>query len=84
MAVYPCDASILSDYVPYIDFAAKPGFEVTNSSYIYPIATGLLHIPHTHLSLTTDVFNDADLSGNLFGLALERSRMSVAPLSEVK
>jgi hypothetical protein len=63
------DSSILSDYVPCPDFAAKPGFEVANSSYIYPIATDLLHILHTHIALTTYVFNDADLSGNLFGLA---------------
>jgi hypothetical protein len=63
------DDSILSDYVPYPDFAAKLGFEVANSSYIYPIAIGLLHIPHTYIALTTYVFNDADLSGNLFGLA---------------
>ncbi len=63
------DSSILSNYTPYPDSSAKPGFEIANSSYIYPIATGLLHIPHTNLSLTNYVFNDADLSGNLFGLA---------------
>ncbi len=49
--------------------SVRPGFEVANSSYIYPLATGLLQIPRTSIQLTTFVFRDSDLAGNLFGLA---------------
>ncbi len=63
------DASILTDYTSFAQTSDRPGFSIANLSTIYPIATGRLHIPNTTISLTAYVFNNTDLSANLFGLA---------------
>ena len=46
-----------------------PGFAVANNALLYPIATGLLHLPTTSIYLDAYVFEDYDLADNLFGLA---------------
>ncbi len=47
------DASILTDYTPFVQDSDRPGFSIANLSTIYPIATGRLHIPHTSISPPT-------------------------------
>ena len=63
------DSTILTNYTPYTRNSSKPGFSIANLSTIYPVATGLLHIPNTSVRLKAYVFDDNDLTDNLFGLA---------------
>ncbi len=41
------NASILTDYTPFVRDSDRPGFSIANLSTIYPIATGRLDIPYT-------------------------------------
>ncbi len=63
------DSDVLDSITHYTPSHRRPHFEVANGASITPIASGFLRFPQTTVTVRAFIFDDEDLSNNLFGLA---------------